>query len=98
MSVELIGFILYRLLHDYLHFKNHKYVKCQLKYSPSKVKEDNQEEGKMMNFMSAEQVFAWLLATRGFYVLCRSAIIFLDFLHSNNNNNKENKEINKIKE
>ena len=61
MSVEyIIGFILYRLLHDYLHFKNHKDVKCQLKYSPSKVKEDNQEEGKMMNFMSAEQVFAWL--------------------------------------
>ena len=38
MSVEyIIGFILYRLLHDDLHFKNHEDVKCQLKYSPSKV-------------------------------------------------------------
>ena len=45
MSVEyIIGFILYRLLHDDLHFKNHKDVKCQLKYSPSKAKEDNQEK------------------------------------------------------
>ena len=81
MSVEyIIGFILYRLLHDDLHFKNHEDVKCQLKYSPSKVKEDNQEERKMMNFMSAEQVFAWFLATRGFYVLCRSAIIFFIYI------------------
>ena len=77
MSVEyIIGFTLYRLLHDGLHFKNHKDVKCQLKYSPSKVKEDNQEEGKMMNFMSAEQVFAWLSRYKRIYAEVPSSFLF----------------------
>lgn len=43
---------------DDLHYKNHKDEKCRRMYSPTKVKEQNKEQG--MNFMSAEQVFAWL--------------------------------------
>ena len=41
---------------DQLHLKNHKNKLCQVKYNPSKVKEDFPEA----NLMVCEQTFAWL--------------------------------------
>lgn len=45
---------------DDLHFKNHKDQICRAKYAPSKVKNDLSDNDQSLNFMSAEQVFAWL--------------------------------------
>jgi hypothetical protein len=73
MLITLKIVTLFQVIDD-LHLKNHKDEKCRQKYAPSEVKEKDIEQG--MNFMSAEQVFAWLSRFKRiiYYVQCLRTI------------------------